>query len=247
MRGGSARPRAFMAAAIAASLCGVSGSALAQVQEQQKPPQPDTTTVVEPKLPAPEAPEQPAKQGPAHVPPDASGIDLSEIRTNDLELLYFDPAQTYLTPYIGRAFTNSLRFHEQKFHWKPWERITVLLKDFSDYGNAAARSSPNNAVLFDVAPLNQTMETFSPGERFFTLNNHELAHIAQMDAWNSKDASWRRFLHGKPMPLQEHPQINPVELSFSTAHERSALVSRGGRRLLRDLDGRRPRSGSGRL
>ena len=206
MRGGSARPRAFMAAAIAASLCGVSGSALAQVQEQQKPPQPDTTTVVEPKLPAPEAPEQPAKQGPAHVPPDASGIDLSEIRTNDLELLYFDPAQTYLTPYIGRAFTNSLRFHEQKFHWKPWERITVLLKDFSDYGNAAARSSPNNAVLFDVAPLNQTMETFSPGERFFTLNNHELAHIAQMDAWNSKDASWRRFLHGKPIPLQEHPE-----------------------------------------
>ena len=103
------------------SLCGVSGSALAQVQEQPKPPQPDTTTVVEPKLPAPEAPEQPAKQGPAHVPPDASGIDLSEIRTNDLELLYFDPAQTYLTPYIGRAFTNSLRFHEKKFHWKPWE------------------------------------------------------------------------------------------------------------------------------
>ena len=104
-------------------------------------------------------------------------------------MLYFDPAQTYLTPYIGRAFTNSLRFHEKKFHWKPWERITVLLKDFSDYGNAAARASPNNAVLFDVAPLNQTMETFSPGERFFTLNNHELAHIAQMDVWNSKDAA----------------------------------------------------------
>src|SRR5690349_25148165 len=121
MRGGSARPRAYLAAAIATALCGVSGPALAQAQQKPPPPQPDTTSVVEPKPPAPEAPEQPARQGPAHVPPDASGIDLSEINTRDLELLYFDPAQTYLTPYIGRAFTNALRFHENKFHWKPWE------------------------------------------------------------------------------------------------------------------------------
>ena len=203
MRGGSARPRAFLAAAIATVLTGVSGPALAQAQQKPPPPQPDTTTVIEPKPPAP---EQPVPQGPAHVPPDASGINLSELRTNELELLYFDPAQTYLTPYIGRAFTNALHFHEKKFHWTPWERITVLLKDFGDYGNAAARATPNDAVLLDVAPLNQTMETFSPGERFFTLNNHELAHIAQMDAWNSKDAAWRHFLHGKPMPLQDHPE-----------------------------------------
>jgi sugar lactone lactonase YvrE len=126
--------------------------------------------------------------------------------TRELELLYFDPAQTYLTPYIGRAFTNALEFHKKKFNWTPWERITLLLKDFGDYGNAAARASPNDAVLLDVAPLNQTMETFSPGERFFTLNNHELAHVAQMDVWNRKDAFWRHFLHGKPMPLQEHPE-----------------------------------------
>jgi len=206
MRGVSARPRAFLAAAIGTALCGAPAPVFAQAQQKPPPPQPDTTTIVEPKPPAPEAPEQPAKRGPAHVPPDASGIDLSEMNTSELELLYFDPAQTYLTPYIGRAFTNSLRFHEKKFRWTPWERITVLLKDFSDYGNAAARASPNDAVLLDVAPLSQTMETFSAGERFFTLNNHELAHIAQMDAWNSRDAAWRRFLHGKPMPLQDHPE-----------------------------------------
>ncbi len=82
----------------------------------------------------------------------------------------------------------------------------MLLKDFGDYGNAAARASPNDAVLLDVAPLSQTMETFSPGERFFTLNNHELQHVATMDVWNKKDASWRRFLHGKPMAIQEHPE-----------------------------------------
>ena len=61
-------------------------------------------------------------------------------------------------------------------------------------------------VLLDVAPLSLSMETFSPGERFFTLTNHELAHVAAIDVWNSRDAFWRRFLGGKPVPLQKHPE-----------------------------------------
>ena len=82
----------------------------------------------------------------------------------------------------------------------------MLLKDFSDYGNAGARASPNNAVLLDVAPLSVAMETFTPGERFFTIENHELAHVATMDVWNSQ----RRIL--APLPPrqahagQEHPE-----------------------------------------
>ena len=209
MRGVGARPRACMAAAFAMALSGAPSPALAQAQQKPPPPQPDTTTIEEP-VTKPEKPVEPTapapKQGQSHVPPDASGIDLSRMDTNDLELLYFDPAQTYLTPYIGRAFTNALNFHKKKFSWTPWDRTTVLLKDFGDYGNAAARASPNNAVLLDVAPLSQAMETFSAGERFFTLNNHEVAHVATMDVWNKRDASWRRFFHGKPMPLQEHPE-----------------------------------------
>ena len=27
-----------------------------------------------------------------------------------------------------------------------------------------------------------------------------------MDVWNKQDAFWRHFLHGKPMPIQEHPE-----------------------------------------
>ena len=94
----------------------------------------------------------------------------------------------------------------KEFRWKPWERTTILLKDFSDYGNAAALGSPSNMVLLDVAPLSLSMETFSPGERFFTLNNHELAHVAAIDVWNSREAFWRHFLGGKPAAIQKHPE-----------------------------------------
>jgi hypothetical protein len=185
----------------------------AQVQPQPLPPQPATTThqeiaapVSDTVPPVDQPVVEPAKDKPERSPPDASGIPLSTLETDNLSLLYFDPVQTYLTPYLARAFENALGAHKKTFGWTPWERTTVLLKDFGDYGNAAARSSPNNAVLLDVAPLSQSLETFTPGERFFTLINHELAHVATMDVYNRQDAGWRRFLHGKPMPIQEHPE-----------------------------------------
>ena len=198
-------------------------AALAQTPSSQPPPPPptDTTTVVEkpdavPPPPEDQPPAEPVTPGPTkpnapeqkteHVPQDASGFLLSTLETKNLSLLYIDPIQTYLTPYLGRAFENALAFHKKEFRWKPWDRTTILLKDFADYGNAAALGSPNNMILLDVGPLSLSMETFSPGERFFTLNNHELAHVAAIDVWNSRDAFWRRFLGGKPVPLQKHPE-----------------------------------------
>ena len=152
-------------------------------------------------------PAEPAEPEPAARAPDRVPIiDLAALETENLRLLYFSPSEDYLTPYVGRAFENALAFHQDIFDWEPWERTTMLLKDFGDYGNAAARSSPNDAVLFDIAPLSLTFETFSPGERFFTLTNHELTHVATMDVWNEQDAFWRRAFFGKPMPVQEHPE-----------------------------------------
>ncbi|HWA59846.1 MAG TPA: hypothetical protein VG939_00655 [Caulobacteraceae bacterium] len=151
--------------------------------------------------------EAPVAPPPAAAPARPHGeIDLDALETKDLRLLYFAPSETYLTPHIARSFLNSLEFQRRTFGWKPWDRTTVLLKDFSDYGNAAARASPNNAILVDIAPLSQTFETFSAGERFFTLMNHEPVHVATMDVWNSDDARWRRLFHGKPMPLEDHPE-----------------------------------------
>ena len=53
------------------------------------------------------------------APPLGQEIDLSRLETKDLRLLYFDPTETYLTPYLARSFENSLAFQEKTFGWKP--------------------------------------------------------------------------------------------------------------------------------
>ncbi|HUO81917.1 MAG TPA: hypothetical protein VM616_03560, partial [Gammaproteobacteria bacterium] len=149
------------------------------------------------------------------LPGHATAIDLSELETEDLRLLYFDPQQTYLAPHVARSFHNSLRFQEEVLGWIPWEKTTVLLKDFSDYGNAAARAAPNNALLIDIAPISSTFETFTASERMYTLMNHELVHVATMDMWNHQDRRWRRFFGGKISPVAEHPES--IFYSYLTA------------------------------
>ncbi len=185
---------------LALLLCAWADSAHAQ---EQAPPVPPPDAIADP--PREEPPPPPADEPISRAPDDVPLIDLSRIETEDMRLLYFDPAETYLVPYVGRSFENALAFQQRMFDWEPWDPVTVLLKDFGDYGNAAARASPNNAMLLDIAPLSLAYETFSPGERFYTLTNHEVVHVALMDVWNARDAFWRNAFFGKPMPLQEQP------------------------------------------
>ena len=131
---------------------------------------------------------------------------LSKQETNDLRLLYYDPLQTYLTPYVGQAYENSFAYQRKMFDWTPWDKTTVLLQDLSDNGGAVMRTTPDNALILNIAPIATTFETFSPGERFFTLMNHELVHVATMDVWNDQDKWWRDFFHGKPLPVADHPE-----------------------------------------
>ena len=210
--GPNGRRLAYGTLALVLTSCAAAAFAQTATNPPPPPPPPDTTTVVEkpddvppqpegtppaePVTPEPTKPDAPEQKSPEHVPQDASGFHLSTLETKNLTLLYIDPIQTYLTPYIGRAFENSLAFHEKNLNWKPWEPVTILLKDFADYGNAAALGSPSDMVLLDVAPLSLSMEAFSPGERFFTLMNHELTHVGTIDVWNAQDSGWRHFLGG---------------------------------------------------
>jgi hypothetical protein len=61
----------------------------------------------------------------------AQSFQLQSLETRDLRVLY-TPDNAYLVPHVARSFENSLQFQERIFHWKPWDRTTVVLTDFSD-------------------------------------------------------------------------------------------------------------------
>ncbi|MBT8097991.1 MAG: hypothetical protein HKP32_08235 [Woeseia sp.] len=135
----------------------------------------------------------------------AEAFELDVVETQDLRLLYLDPFQTHLAPYVIRNFQNSLEFQRRIFDWNPREKSTVVLTDLSDYGNAGAGASPSNGVSIFIAPASRTLETMPSSERIFMIMNHEMVHVANMDVSNRQDRRWRRLFGGKPRQTDRHP------------------------------------------
>jgi len=136
----------------------------------------------------------------------ADPFEMDLLETDDLRLLYLDPFQTYLTPLVARTFYNSLQFQRRVFEWTPYEKSTLLLVDFSDYGNGGARVSPGNGLTIYVAPAKHTLESLPGGERMYSMMNHEAVHLANTDAANRRDLRWRQLFGGKPRQTEEHPE-----------------------------------------
>src|SRR5512146_3059358 len=90
---------------------------------------------------------------------------LQHLETDDLRLVWFHPTEDYLAPHVARSFENSMQFQKSLWGWQPDGKVTVLLKDFIDYGNAGATSVPSNLILIDIAPVPYTLETFVANER----------------------------------------------------------------------------------
>ena len=140
------------------------------------------------------------------VNPPAGAQGLEALETKDLRLLYFDPSETYLAPHVARSFENTMARQRSIFGYEPDGKITSLLVDFGDYGNASAGSVPRNTLMLDISPLSSTFETLTANERFYLLMNHELTHIVSTDMATAADKRMRRFFGGKVMPEAEHPE-----------------------------------------
>jgi hypothetical protein len=142
---------------------------------------------------------------PALAEEAANDLGLSYVQTKDMRLIHFD-SLGYLAPYAIRTFANSHAWQRRMFGWTPSEPIGVLLKDFTDYGGAAAWAAPRNTVFIDVAPPLLAFETTSSAERMYSLMNHELVHVATSDVAAEPDRSWRRWLGGKVTPQAQNPE-----------------------------------------
>lgn len=137
---------------------------------------------------------------------DGNPLGLGLIETPDLRLVFPSPTLDYLTPHTIQTFTNSLRWQRERFGWVPSEPVTVMLKDFSDYGNAGATPMPFNTLRVEVAPSSNAFETNPSSERMYSLMNHELVHIATTDLASADDRFWRGLFMGKVPPQSKHPE-----------------------------------------
>ena len=138
--------------------------------------------------------------------PAALFAQLTSVETADLNLLYLDPTQTFIAPHVGRSFENALAFHRKLFDFTPSEKVTVLLTDFADFGNASAETVPRDLVAIKIAPLSFAYETFTASERMSYLLNHELVHVVTSDRAASRDRYFRRLFSGKVGPSPDHPE-----------------------------------------
>lgn len=130
----------------------------------------------------------------------------SVLETRDLRLVYEEVNLGYLAPYTARCFENSMRSQRRLFDYVPSEKVTVILNDFGDYGNAAAGASPRNSLLVGVAPTSLVYETYPANERINTLMNHELVHVAALDRPAPSDRAFRSFFLGKVKETAEDPE-----------------------------------------
>ncbi|HQR49335.1 MAG TPA: hypothetical protein PL152_08355, partial [Steroidobacteraceae bacterium] len=135
----------------------------------------------------------------------ADGINFLE--TEHLRMVDFAPAEDYLVPYATQCFLNALASQKKIFGYVPDGKASVLLQDFSDRGNATTvLAAPRDRVFVTIAPMVLNFETFSPGERMFTIANHEAVHLVASDMANATDMHWRRIFMGKVAPVAEHPE-----------------------------------------
>jgi hypothetical protein len=131
---------------------------------------------------------------------------LKYLETEDLLLLYVDPSETYLVPHAARSYENSMRMQRSIFGYAPYDRPTMLMTDFTDYGNAGATPLPRNIVMVDIGPRSLTFETAASAERMWTWMNHELVHLVGTDMVNDQDRFYRRIFGGKVTAMSEYPE-----------------------------------------
>jgi len=134
-----------------------------------------------------------------------SSQSLYSKQTEDLNLIYYDPAHEYLTYHLMRSFENSLAFHKKLFNYKPSEPVVVLLQDFGDYGHGGTSTVPWNYMSIGIEPFDYVYETMPANERMNWLMHHELVHVVATDKGAGSDLKYRRLFRGKVSPIQENP------------------------------------------
>jgi len=133
------------------------------------------------------------------------------LETEHLRLLYNDVLQGYLAGHAARCFENSMAFHRRLWGYTPSERVTIILHDGSDFADAGATGTPENAIFIAIGPFSYAYETTPANERLNLIMSHELVHVLMQDQATGRDRFFRRLFGGK---IREESD-NPVSMIYS--------------------------------
>ncbi|MDX1477793.1 MAG: hypothetical protein R3301_08790 [Saprospiraceae bacterium] len=133
------------------------------------------------------------------------------LETNEMSLVTYDFGHQYILKHAGRCFHSALDFHKELFDYKPTERISLLIQDFGDYGNAGATAVPRNAISMGLSPFSYAFETSPGGERVYSMMNHELVHVVALDNATKADRFYQKLFLGKVRPTAD----NPISMFYS--------------------------------
>ena len=149
-----------------------------------------------------------------------SEAGLKLLETENMRLVYFGGAPALLSPHLGRCFENSFRYHTKFWDYQPSEKITLVMLDASDYGNAGALATPRNRIFISVSPMSLAYETSPVNERMNQMMNHELVHIVALDKAAGDDKFFRKLFFGKVKANSESPLS--ILFNYLTTPRRSA-------------------------
>lgn len=136
---------------------------------------------------------------------------LYKLDADNLRLIYIDKNYSYLVPHTGRTFLNAMDFHMRFWNYKPEEKVSVLLNDFTDNGNGGTSTIPWNFISIGIAPFDYTFDILPANERMQWLMSHELAHTVMTDKASSEDKFYRKILSGKVIT----DPANPITMLYS--------------------------------
>lgn len=137
--------------------------------------------------------------------PVPSQAQLQVLETARLKLVYNNALHEFVAPHVARCFESALAYHENRFGYRPREATTVVLHDFSDYGNSGASAVPRNFITVGLAPTNSVYEVAPVNERMGAAMSHEVVHLVSSDQAAGADKFYRRLFGGKVTAVAEQP------------------------------------------
>jgi len=140
---------------------------------------------------------------------DPASLKWFQIKTKHFKVIYRDYHSDLVNNVLVSA-EKAFKLLSKIFQYESSDKIIINTYDVSDYGFAAASTTPQNFIRLEIEPLEPGYEMVPYNERIQWLLSHELVHIIVNDA-EVQPETFYRDVFGKVPP----DKIQPLSAFYS--------------------------------